>query len=279
MFVYRSRLLHRGEVWYEEEPGAEAVDWIYYRQRPRPKPRSRWRPFFTWLIDLRPPLAALRSAMDPRTARKIHEAQADDHLQWECCRPQRRTALAAVARSWNEFADARHSARLEVDWLAPMIAVQRLEVITVRDATGQPLVTQLTYRPLERARQLIAVSHFPGAADPALRRRVNRANCFGHWRNFAHLQQEGVRYFDFGGWYPGTTDIERLGMNAFKQSFGGEVRRDFDGERSRSLRGWVALNLVRWLRQDRERHPPAPAAVEPTPHATSELPGHVSPAV
>jgi lipid II:glycine glycyltransferase (peptidoglycan interpeptide bridge formation enzyme) len=61
------------------------------------------------------------------------------------------------------------------------------------------------------------------------------------------LKQQGVRYFDFGGWYPGKEDIQLLGANAFKKGFGGQVVREYECEQVLTLKGKVVLTGARLL--------------------------------
>ena len=66
------------------------------------------------------------------------------------------------------------------------------------------------------------------------------------------LQKEGVRWFDFGGWYPGTDDIQLLGANAYKQGFGGQVVREFECEQILTVKGWTFLTAARILARVRQ---------------------------
>ena len=61
------------------------------------------------------------------------------------------------------------------------------------------------------------------------------------------LKEQGVRYFDFGGWYPGTDDIQLLGANAFKKSLGGQIVREFECEQIVTLKGWLLLTAARLI--------------------------------
>src|SRR6266480_1071724 len=114
MVIYRSRFLTRGEVWFDDEPDDTPVDWIYYRQRSSPLAKGRWKYFYSLLIDLAKSPAELQSEMDPKTVRKIKEAQENDKARWEPCEPKDSKIMAKVEKMWNEFADARQSARLDL---------------------------------------------------------------------------------------------------------------------------------------------------------------------
>jgi len=159
--------------------------------------------------------------------------------------------MAKVEKMWNEFADARKSARLERSWLEQIIEAGALELSMVKDAGGQVLTYHLNYLGKRRGQDLIVVSRYSAIPNAALRNRINRANCFGHWKTLLAFKERGLRYYDFGGWYPGTTDIQSLGMNAFKKSFGGQVVREYEGEQILTPKGWVVLTTAKILNQAR----------------------------
>jgi lipid II:glycine glycyltransferase (peptidoglycan interpeptide bridge formation enzyme) len=245
MFIYRSRFLTRGEVWFDEEPDDTPVDWIYYRQRPAPIARASWR--YTRLIDLAKSPTQLLAEMDEKTVRKIEDAEKSDHTRWERCEAKDAKIMDAVERMWNESAAVRKSAPLDRAWLDKLIEAGALDLTVTKDTGGGVLTGHLTYVGKKRAQDLIAVSTPSPLPNRALRNRINRANCLGHWQTMLALKARGIRHYDFGGWYPGTTDLRYLGMNAFKKGFGGEVVRECDCEEIRTLKGWVVLTTARML--------------------------------
>jgi lipid II:glycine glycyltransferase (peptidoglycan interpeptide bridge formation enzyme) len=52
---------------------------------------------------------------------------------------------------------------------------------------------------------------------------IGRANRLLHWEDILYFKQEGLSYYDFGGWSSDTTNLERQKINAFKESFGGVI--------------------------------------------------------
>ena len=247
MFIYRSRFLTHGEVWFDDEPDDTPVDWILYRQRPGPAPRARWNYFHTVLIDLAKKPAELLAEMDVKTARKIDDAEKSDRTRWERCEAKDVNIMDAVERMWNGSAASRKSAPLARAWLDKLIEAGALEVSATRDTAGSVLTYHLSYIGKERAQDLIVVSPPCPLPNLALRNRINRANCLGHWQTMLALKARGLRHYDFGGWYPGKTDLRLLGMNAFKRGFGGEVVREFECVEIRTLKGWVLLTAARML--------------------------------
>src|SRR5207249_3218841 len=119
---------------------------------------------------------------------------------------------------------------LNREWLGEMISASAFELAVAREPGGAPLVYAGIYKDRERAQQLMSVSPPRATLSPGVRSKTNRASCFLLWNTMVRLKQEGVRYFDFGGWYPGSDDIQLLGANAYKRGFGGKVVREFECE-------------------------------------------------
>jgi hypothetical protein len=108
------------------------------------------------------------------------------------------------------------------------------------------------FREKHRAQQLMNVSPPRTALAPAIRAKTNRASCFLLWNTMLRLKEQGIRYFDFGGWYPGTEDIQLLGANAFKKSLGGRIVHEFECEQIVTLKGWVMLTAARLIARAKE---------------------------
>ncbi len=73
---------------------------------------------------------------------------------------------------------------------------------------------------------------------------IGRANRLLFWTDILHFQQHGLHALDFGGWYPGQSDTRRLGINKFKEGFGGQRASTYMCDRGCTLKGKTAL----WIR-------------------------------
>lgn len=253
MFTYQSRFLKRGEVWFDNEANGERVDWILYRNRSTPVPGARSRDFYNRLIDLSKTPEALLADMEPRTVAKIKTAEEEDKFTCEWRIVPDAKGLDEIELMWNHSIEAkRRWGNLNRDWLGKMIAARAFELTAARDASGALVVFGGLFRDKHRVQQLMSVSPPRSALIPAVRARTNRASCFLLWKTMLRLKEQGVRYFDFGGWYPGTEDIQLLGANAFKKSLGGQVVREFECEQIVTLKGWIMLTAARLIAQVKE---------------------------
>lgn len=253
MFVYRSRFLTRGEVWFEDQPGDLPVDWILYRNRSRPVADARWRYFHNFLLDLSKSDAELAAALEPRTAHKIKTAEQKDRVDCDWVTVMDERQLDLVEQLWNPRLEAqRRWGMLNRPWMRPMIAAAALELAFARDCEGKLLAVAAFLRSRRRLQQLLIVSPPRANVGAVGRAQTNRACTYLIWRTAMRAKEQGLFCFDFGGWYPGTEDIQYLGANVFKKGFGGEVVREYECEKILTLKALVVLSLAQLLERARE---------------------------
>jgi hypothetical protein len=255
MFTYQCRFLRRGEVWFDNQPNGKPVDWIFYRNRSSPVPGARSRAFYNRLIDLSKTPEALLADMDPKTVVKIQKAADEDKLACEWRVITDPGELDDIELMWNQSIESkRRWGKLDRYWLGEMIAGRAFELASAREPSGALVVFTGLFREKHRVQLLMNVSPPRTALAPAVRAKTNRASCFLLWKTMLRLKEQGVRLFDFGGWYPGTEDIQLLGANAFKKSLGGQTIREYECEQAITLKGWVLLTVARLI--DRAKQSP-----------------------
>jgi CelD/BcsL family acetyltransferase involved in cellulose biosynthesis len=168
---------------------------------------------------------------------------------------------------WNQSIESkRRWGNLNRDWLGKMISARAFEFAAARDPSGTLVVSAGLFRDKHRVQQLMSVSPPRSALVPAVRARTNRASCFLLWKTMLRFKEQGLQYFDFGGWYPGTEDIQLLGANAFKKSLGGQVVREFECEQIVTLKGWLLLTAARLIDRAREFRPKDAEVLEVHPN-------------
>lgn len=280
MHIYKSRFLVRGEVWFDQEPVQSPVDWILYRQRSRPVPDTRWKYFFTRVLDLTQSSKTLLEQMSKSTTYKIRRARDKDGIICECLNPARAEGLDTFERAYNGFAATKGLPLLDRLLLEPLAERGFLDLSVAKNPEGKPLAYHAYYEDASRSCLLHAVSLHQTVSDSTIRNAMGRANRHLFWSDIMRHQERGLKIFDFGGWYPGSTDQELLDINQFKEGFGGKVVREYNCEQILSLKGWVVLkatallNAARHVRV-RRRAGPLPRQPEAVPaknaSASSEL--------
>jgi len=249
MIIYQSRFLTRGEVWFDESPSAEPVDWIVYHQRPQPISRGHWRPFYTRVIDLSQSADSLLAQMDGFTASDIRKAEKKD--QTVCRRVDLNNAkvLSDFADFYDRFAALKHLGPADRHWLERTTRAGKLDLWAADGSEGNRLAYHMFYLGKNRVRSLHAASFYAEAGAKEAQRKIGRANRLLIWETMMRYQAEGVQIYDLGGWYTGTADTGLLGVNKFKEGFGGKVVCEYEGELLKTLKARTAVAVARLLKK------------------------------
>lgn len=266
MITYRSRFLTRGEVWFDNEPdNGQPVDWVLYQQRSHPVPRSKMRYFHTFVIDLTQSCEQLQAQLNEDTAYKIRRARDRDKITCECHDPRDPAAMDRFEQMYNQFAAMKGLCPLDRARMEGLAAAGVLDLSVAKDPQGNALVYHANYRDPRRATALELPSLYRNLSDSKERNLIGRANRYLTWSDIMRYKEQGLKYFDFGGWYHGD-DPGLLKINEFKRGFGGRVLREYQCEQIRTLKGWFVLNAAKLLKQARifPSHPKGLEATEQT---------------
>jgi len=250
MITYRSRFLTRSEVWFDDEPGdTRSSDWIIYNQRPDPVPGANCRYFYTYVIDLTQSREALLARFNKDTAYKIRRARDRDKIICECCDPSDPAVIDRFEEMYNPFAALKGLIPLDRARVDSMVAAGGLDLSVAKDSEGNALVYHANFRDQHRATELYLPSLYRKLSSSAARNAIGRANRYLVWSDMVRYKEQGLKYFDFGGWYPGTADQALLKINEFKSGFGGQIMREYRCDQILTLKGWLVLHVARFLKQ------------------------------
>jgi hypothetical protein len=151
---------------------------------------------------------------------------------------------------YNAFAATKGLPPLNRLRLERMAAAGVLDISAAKDPQGNVLVYHANYRDKQRATQLEMPSLYRTLPQSAARNFSGRGNRYLMWHNILRYKNEGLKFFDFGGWHLGS-DSEMLSINDFKRGFGGKVVREYQCEQILTLKGWVVLYAARLLEHAR----------------------------
>lgn len=241
MIIYRKKFVQIAEAWFGEEPDAVGADIIRSFQREEPLAGALCRDFYTLLIDLTRDRAELLSSMRNGCRYKVRRAGVRDGISYDCANAAARPdLLSRFCAMYDEFATRKSLPALDRVWLTQMAETGGLFVSLVSLPAGDDIVWHTHYLSNGRATLLHSASP-PVASDTTARNLSGRANRFQHWRDMLHFKDAGARHYDLGGWYQGDTDARRLGINRFKEEFGGSVVHNYITERALTARGKLFL--------------------------------------
>lgn len=244
MITWTKAFLRIGEVFFDEVPRIEEVDVIRYNQRSVPPDNVRFRDFFSMVVDLTRPEEVLFGALKKDTRYEIRraiEGCSVTYVTWDS--PDTETTQH-FCTFYDAFAASKNLPPSNRNRLLAVSKSGSLILSTVQDREGKNIVWHAYYRLSDRVRLLHSASLYRSAATSAGRQQIGRANRFHHWKDIATFKGLGIAAYDFGGWYEGNSDPERLRINAFKEEFGGATVRQYSWEDGITQRGKLAL----WFR-------------------------------
>lgn len=244
MLVLQYPFFRLGEAWFGEKPRQERVDLISYRQYPEPLPHASCHPRLTLLTDLRREPDDILAAMSRETRYEIRRAQRDK-LQHQFWCADAAASIPEFCRFYNRFARQKRLLRANPRRLHAMAKAGTLVLSVVSHDSLGPLVWHAIFLAAGRARGLYSASHYRSVVDSSVRNLMGRANRYHHWCDMLELCKRGASFYDWGGWYGGTTDAEKLRVNCFKKGFGGTIVQEYDGWAACSPVGHVVLAAAR----------------------------------
>ena len=200
--------------------------------------------FYTIHVDLSQTAEQLLAAMRKNTAREIRQAESWDGLRCSFNAEPTEADLEAYAAFFDSDRMAQAQEAMDRDRLRALRDAGLVHLAQVCDPAGQVLAWHcLLCHPRTATVQLSSMVSPQHHADRSRAAAIGRANRWLFYREFLRYGQMGLRIDDFNGWYAGTEDEKRLGINQFKEGFGGRIRYGFDCLQPVTLRGRLYLQL------------------------------------
>jgi len=221
------------EMWYEDNQSIDSTcDVIRYKFIPKiPRKAHSIEELYTLIIDLSSDPETLLNDVAKNTKYEIKRARERDNLTIQnllSAGEKNDAALNEYIEFFNGFADLKKRNAITVGELAQFYNSGNLEIRSIIDLeTSEPVSMHAYIISDGRARLLQSSSHFRGSNDPEYRKKTGRANRLLHWEDILYYKKIGLAYYDFGGWYCGSDDLEKLSINQFKEAFGGQKLREF----------------------------------------------------
>ena len=244
MIGYKKWLVRLVEYQYDDVGPAVRADVARYVWRSVPVSSGRSNESFSLILDLTNSPQALLSKMHPNARYAIRRGE-KDRFQYHYWSAKDSNQLAEFYRFYDEFAAAKGLPAADRQRLNAFAEAGLLDLSRAADPHGMPLVWHAHYRGHNRVRLVHSASLRRPAMKPWLRALIGRANCFQTWQDLLRFQQEGISVYDLGGWYAGTENREKLGINRFKANFGGQIVKEFSAEIPLTAIGSLALAFRR----------------------------------
>jgi hypothetical protein len=234
------------ETWLDDEPVSLAgCDLWVCHQRTRPLDTWEWLYFYSLHVDLSQTEAQLLAAMRKNTSREIRQAESRDGLTCSFNADPSEADLEAYAAIFDADRSIHSQHAMDRNWLMRLRKAGLVQLAQVRDSGGQVLAWHcLLCHRRSATVQLSSMVSLQHQADRTRGAAIGRANRWLFYREFLHYKQQGILIYDFNGWYSGIEDEKLLGINQFKEGFGGRIRYGYDCQQPLTLQGRVYLLLL-----------------------------------
>ena len=248
MLSYRKKHLRFKELWYDEPPQLHKVDVLVCCQAPDRVPGVFSEEKQTIVLDLAREEAALLSEVKKDTRNEIRRALRDG-VKCQALDVSDNRIRKEFYNYYDDFAKAKDLSTLDRNRLEQMAAQGLFALTAARNAAGELLVYHgyLCYR--SRARLLFSASGLLHVKDSAQRSLIGRANRLLHWDDICRFRVQGESKYDFGGWYAGTADPDRIRINKFKEEFGGHVVSEFNAMHGVTMQGKLGIWVWKMLKR------------------------------
>jgi hypothetical protein len=242
MIVWQGRVCRFGDIYFGEESVRSAqVDVMRHFHRLTPLAGVPCSSMQTILIELAPDPEVLLAAVSKDTRYEIRRAGDKDGLEYDVVEAAPH-AVDEFAGYYAQFAVLKGLPPLYAGYLHALARARVLDLSVVRHA-GEVLVWHAYHRGRERVRLLHSVSLYRTTENSARRNLVGRANRYHHWQDICRFRADAIALYDFGGWYEGARDQEKVRINAFKQEFGGIIAPTFNCQYPVTVKGQLVLAL------------------------------------
>lgn len=247
MIVYTNKSLCVARLWFDEALPDRRVDVIYHLQSSSPLPHAQCQDFYTITVDLSQAENVLFSRLEKDTRYEIRRGREKDNIVSEGPSETLNLLLEEFYNVYEKFSIQKGLEPVNKKLLSLLSESRSLFISWAQSQSGEKLVYHLYLRCGTRVRLLYSVSLFRDSQNSAHRNLIGRANRALHWNDIQRFKNDGVSVYDFGGWYHGKTDKEKLRINKFKEEFGGVIVKNYNCEEGVTLKGKAALLFRRYL--------------------------------
>jgi lipid II:glycine glycyltransferase (peptidoglycan interpeptide bridge formation enzyme) len=256
MIYYRTKNLIRiAEVWYNASEGPEKkCDVIKFKFVGEKKDGAELtEDLFTLVLDLQEDTETLFSKIKKNTRYEINRSKERDNVRcgtFFALKENNRGKISEYIDYFNEFTRLKNRSPLSFSDLKQFYDQGTLCIRRIANQETSEVFTVHAYVAAgSRARLFQSSSHFRGSDDPEAKKLTARANRYLHWDDILYFKAMGLGSYDFGGWYGGQEDREKLAINVFKESFGGEKQREYSYTVPVTPAGRIALGFQKIIKK------------------------------
>jgi lipid II:glycine glycyltransferase (peptidoglycan interpeptide bridge formation enzyme) len=256
MIYYRTKNCIRiAEVWYNPfEKREKKCDVLKFKFVPEKQEGAELvEELFTLVLDLKSETETLFAHIKKNTRYEINRARERDNVQCGTffdLKEKDRGKIERYIDYFNGFSRQKNRSPISFSDLKQFYDQGTLCIRHVTGRESSEVFTQHAYVVTDnRARLFQSSSHFRGSDDPEAKKLSARANRCLHWDDVVYFKNMGLGHYDFGGWYGGEEDREKLAINVFKEAFGGGKQREYSYMVPVTPMGKIALGFQKIMKK------------------------------
>lgn len=242
MIDFKLKFCRAKEIWFSETEKSDNSDLLFYFQMPTEPKNLPFEVFHTLIIDLTREETEILGDFTKNVKYEINRAEIKDELQGSFhASPVDRVVIDNFIHDYNLFNVERSKNKIPVEDFEKYNRTGAL-LLTSVSHNGKVIVWHSYIIKNGRAR-LKTSSSLTNTESNEMRNLTGRANRWLHWQDIKYLKQKEFTVYDFGGWYSGNEDSKLLGINKFKETFGGLKEISYNYTIAPTLKGKLYLFL------------------------------------
>jgi hypothetical protein len=254
MTYFRNRFLTVAEAWYSADQTVKGADVAYFYTVPIPVVKAHVEAFQTIWIDLTLTEPELLSGMKKNTRSEIRRASSEA-LRHQVLRKPSASEVRSFIQFFERNTISRQLSRELRRWTSGhhrggSLALSR---VSLEEST---LAWHAYYVDGAHARLKYSVS-LSRQTDGGMRNLIGRAHRFQHWEDIKSFKADGFSVYDLGGWAHNSDDEKLLGINQFKEGFGGQFFKGYNCKMAVTVKGkcylWMADCYKYFVAQSRKK--------------------------
>ncbi len=238
-------MLNVRDVWYDASTLYTDADVVYYMQMTKPIGNDYY-DHYTILIDLTQPEETLFGAINATGRNEIRSVEKNPAYSYTMHYDSLQlNTVNEFIKAYNDFSLSKKLPLADTARIMAYFENGLLAIAQVLNANKVPVAQHLYRVNGDRVLLISSISTIYLQTDNKIKQEIGAANRFCHWKDMVYFKEQGIRLYDWGGWYNGKEDEALLGINKFKEKFGGTITPNYNSIVYVSLKGKLFRLLKR----------------------------------
>ncbi len=230
------------DCWYDNIAPELDADVVYVTQRKKPEGDEHYEQY-TILIDLLQNETELTGAISKNCLDKIKRTSKKTEYNYKLFAEPDGELIDKFTRAYNAFADWKKIAPVENLRLGSLHKFGLIMISVVYENEVDVVCWHVYRVNKERVFLIYTFTNSFSHVDTTVRNNLGMVNRNCHYNDMLEFKKLGVASYDFGGWYNGEKDAEKLNINKFKEEFGGKVVENYNCIYYPTIKGKVFKTL------------------------------------